>query len=424
MMEPLNAETNDNQKHYLIGIIEVFTQWRRFIFICAFASVLISGVVAFLIPPMFKSVASVLPAEQADLFSSLESISSLARSFSPVRGLAGLGDNREVDRYLAILKSSRVLEKVITEFDLVHVYDITSYPKEKTTKELLSNVDFVVEDEGSLTITVYDQDPDRAAKMANFFVEELNRSNSELQAQNARSNRQFIQDRYEKNLKDLASAEDSLKLFQKRFGVISMPEQTDASIKAGAELAAQLTLKEVQLSVEQRTQSREHPSVIALSIEVEELKKKLSAMNKISGNASGDMKLLVPFASIPDLGAEYIRRYRDVEIQYKILQFITPLYEQSKVEEQRQTPSVIVLDRAFPAERKSKPKRLLIILGGLLVGLLSSVGYVGIRSRWHHEQEKNGMFYQVSANLLSALSADLRGLVRGRGAHGRDTHSN
>jgi uncharacterized protein involved in exopolysaccharide biosynthesis len=59
---------------------------------------------------------------------------------------------------------------------------------------------------------------------------------------------------------------------------------------------------------------------------------------------------------MPDLGGEYIRRFRGVEIQYKILQFITPLYEQAKVEEKRQTPSVLILDNAVPAERKAKPK--------------------------------------------------------------------
>jgi tyrosine-protein kinase Etk/Wzc len=84
------------------------------------------------------------------------------------------------------------------------------------------------------------------------------------------------------------------------------------------------------------------------------------------------MSVFVPFSRVPDLGGEYIRRYREVEIQYKILQFLTPLYEQAKVEERRQTPSVVVLDRAGPAERKSKPKVMLYALTAFFVSLLLS----------------------------------------------------
>ena len=122
----------------------------------------------------------------------------------------------------------------------MHVYDITSYPEEKTVKELLDNVEFKVEDEGNITITVYDREPQRAANMANYFVEMLNKTNTELQVQNARGNRQFIEERYKKNLSDLANAEDSLKLFQKKYGVVALPEQMEASIKAAARLQGSL----------------------------------------------------------------------------------------------------------------------------------------------------------------------------------------
>ncbi len=82
------------------------------------------------------------------------------------------------------------------------------------------------------------------------------------------------------------------------------------------------------------------------------------------------MNVFVPFSKMPDLGGEYIRKFRDVEIQYKILQFITPLYEQAKVEERRQTPSVLILDKAFPAERKSKPKISLYALFSFIISTI------------------------------------------------------
>lgn len=406
MSQPASQNTSQNDSAFT-RLVEILVVWWKFLFWCVIVSALISVAIAFIITPKFRSSSSVLPAEKADLFGSLEGVSALVKTFSPTKGLASLRSNSEMDRYMAILKSGRVLGKVIDTFDLVHVYDITSYPIEKTTKELLENVDFTLEDEGFLRIAVYDKDPQRAADMANFFVDELNRTNSELQAQNAKANRSFIEDRYEKNMVDLKRTEDSLKMFQKRFGVIAMPEQIEASVKAGAEIAGELALKEVQLGVQLRTESADHPAAVATRIEIEELKKKIADMNADKRTLPGEMKLLVPFAQIPDLGAEYIRRYRDVEVQYKILQFITPLVEQARVEENRQTPSVIVLDRAYAAERKAKPKRIWIVLGGMVVGLFGSVGYVGWRIKWARESSANSPLYQALTALRASIARNI-----------------
>jgi tyrosine-protein kinase Etk/Wzc len=351
----------------IIEFLSVITKYRKFISRFILLCTVITIVVALFLPKWYKSTASVFPAEKADLLGGLEGISSFAKSFTSAKSLASLGSNPEMDRYLAILKSSTVLDAVIKKFDLVHVYDITTYPGENTVKELLSNVEFKAEDEGNLTVTVYDKDPQRAANMANYFVEMLNLKNTELQVQNAHGNRQFIEERYKKNLSDLAAAEDSLKIFQKKFGVIAMPEQTEASIKAAAELTGQLAVKEVQANVLRRTQSADNPAVIATQIEIDEFRNKLSQMNSGVNFSRKEMNVFVPFSKIADLGGEYVRRFREVEIQYKILQFITPLYEQAKVEERRQTPSVLVLDKAGPAERKAKPKVTLYALLSFII---------------------------------------------------------
>ncbi|MDL1892353.1 hypothetical protein FBQ87_05620 [Sphingobacteriales bacterium CHB3] len=365
---PLKTETPAST---IIEFLSIVTKYRKFISRFVLSVTVVVTVAALLSPKWYKSTASVFPAEKADLFG-LEGISSLAKNLSPARAL--LGSNPEADRYMAILKSGTVLSAVIEKFKLDSVYDITNYRMEKTTKELLGNTEFMVESEGNITVTVYDKDAQRAADMANYFVELLNKTNTVLQSENARGNRQFIEERYKKNMVDLAAAEDSLRLFQKRYGIIAMPEQTEASIKAAAEITAQLALKEVQVAVLGRTQSKDNPAVLAGQIEIDELRSKLSQMGS-TGAGGKDMNVFVPFSKVPDLGMEYLRRYRDVEIQYKILQFITPLYEQAKVEERRQTPSVIVLDKAGPAERKSKPKAslwgLIALVGSSLFSVLA-----------------------------------------------------
>jgi len=391
----------------IIEFLSIVAKYRKFISRFVLSVTVITTVVVFLSPKWYKSTASVFPAEKTELLSAFSGLSSIARSFSPSRALSALGSNPEADRYMAILKSGTVLGAVIEKFKLDSVYDISNYKMEKTTKELLSNTEFTLEPEGNITITVYDKDPQRAADMANYFVELLNRTNSELQVQNARGNREFIEQRYNKNLADLAAAEESLRVFQKRYGIIAMPEQTEASIKAAAEIAAQLALKEVQLGVLRRTQSADNPAVVAGQIEIDELRNKLTQMGSAGATVGRDMHIFVPFSKAPDLGMEYLRRYRDVEIQYKILQIIAPLYEQAKVEERRQTPSVIVLDKAAPAERKARPKVALWALLAILVSLLISLMVVFLLELNYRLSQKHGHSY---VGLLHQLRNDWFGL--------------
>ena len=124
----------------------------------------------------------------------------------------------------------------------------------------------------------------------------------------------------------------------------------------------------------------------------------------LTGNG---INVFVPFKKVPDLGGEYTRRFREVEIQYKILQFITPLYEQAKVEEKRQTPSVLILDKAGPAERKSKPKVLLYALLAFVSSLLISL--IVVFTKEGIEKIRN-LYPTRFGNILSVLRNDWFGL--------------
>ncbi len=359
----------------LLNFLEVITLWRRFIVWFVLACTIITTVVALFMPRWYKSTSSVFPAEQADLFSGLEGVGSLVKSFSSTKKLASFGEPTELDRYVAILKSNTVMDSVISKFNLLTVYDVASSSNkmEQARKELSGNTEIEAQDEGDLTISVYDKVPSKAAEMANYYVQLLNDINSELKVQNARGNRIFVEQRYDKNLKDIRSAEDSLKAFQLKFGVIAMPEQIEASIKAGAEVYAELAKKEISLGVLQRTLGEDHPTVKAAEIEIDETKRKIQELNSGSNSNSNEMKILVPFRQTPELGMRYIRLYREVQIQYKVMELLTPLYEQSKVEEQRNTPSVIVLDHALPAEHKAKPKVALFTLLSFVISTAVSL---------------------------------------------------
>jgi len=360
--------TMDQQKENFVGstfieFLTVVIKHRWFLFWFVFIITAGATIYALLAPKWYKSTASVFPAEKTDLLSTLSGLSSLAKGFSASKGLAALtGTNTEADRYIAILKSATITDDVIRKFDLRKEYDMEDDYYEKVVKKWQSNLDLEIQDEGNLTITVYDKDPQKAADIANYLVERLNEINTKLSVTNAKANREFVEKRYLQNIADINNLEAAMKQFQEKYGVIAIPEQIEATVKSMSSIYLDLYKKEIEYNVIQQTYGKDHPLVANTKIEMNELRKKINQLNAGTDISQKDVKLLIPFKEAPQLANEYLKIYRNLEIQYKILEFIQPLYEQAKVEEARNTPSVIVLDKAGPAERKAKPKASIYLL--------------------------------------------------------------
>ena len=357
-----------------IEFITVTVKYRWFLFWFVFIITAGATVYALLAPKWYKATASVLPAEKNDLLSTLSGISSLAKGFSASKGLAALtGQNSETDRYMAILKSATVTDDVIKKFDLRKEYEREDDYYEKVVKEWQSNFDLEIQDEGNLTITIFDKNPQKAANIANYLVERLNEINTKLSVTNAKANREFVEKRYLQNVKDINDLEDSMKLFQEKYGVIAVPEQLEATVKSMSAIYAELYKKEVEYNVLKQTYGVDHPLTTNAKLEMDELQKKINLLNSGKDESQKDVKLLIPFKQAPELGNEYLKIYRNLEIQYKILEFTQPLYEQAKVEEARNTPSVLILDKAGPADRKAKPKASIYAVISFVISVI--VGY-------------------------------------------------
>ena len=117
-------------------------------------------------------------------------------------------------------------------------------------------------------------------------------------------------------------------------------EQT-SSVDAYASLYAMKAKKEIEAAVLQRNTTPDNENLRQLQMEISILSAKL--------------------ATIPGMGLHSLRLYRDVVIQQKLLEFLVPLFEQARIDEQKNIPVLLVLDKAIPAERKSKPQRSLIV---------------------------------------------------------------
>lgn len=383
--------------------LTVTVRYRWFLF--WFVLVITGGATlyAFLAPKWYKSTASVLPAEKNDLLSAISGISSLAKGFGASRGLAALtGQNSELDRYMAILKSATMTNDVIKKFDLRKEYEMENDFYEKVVKEWQSNFELEMQDEGNLTISVYDKNPKKSAEIANYLVNQLNSINTNLSVTNAKANREFVEKRYLQNIQDINDLESRMKQFQEKYGVIAVPEQLEATVKSMSSIYVDLYKKEVELNVLKQTYGVENPLTQTAQIEMKELQKKINQLNSGTDDSQKDVKLLIPFKQAPELGNEYLKIYRNLEIQYKILEFVQPLYEQAKVEEARNTPSVLVLDKAVPADKKAKPKISLYLLLSMVISLSVAILIVFIIEGGSRLRKIDSSRYDLLVNVLKS----------------------
>ena len=78
----------------------------------------------------------------------------------------------------------------------------------------------------------------------------------------------------------------------------------------------------------------------------------------------------------PILQLELERLMREVEIQTQVFITLQQQFELAKIEEVKEKPSVIVLDKAFPSIYKDSPKRKLIVSVAFIIGIIISIVYV------------------------------------------------
>jgi len=363
------------KKSDTLDYLSLLLSWRRKIIInCLIICVLAAGI-SLMLPKMYKSSTTMLPptSDGGDL-----GLSSLLGNL-PLGGLGlGMGMmSEETNTFIAILSSRTIAENVINHFDLIKRYK--SENMEEAIRTLNGRIEVKINDEGTVTFSALAKTPFLSTKkevndarflardMANYFILELDRVNRRLKTERAGNTRVFIEKRYNQNLDDLKLAEEKFQAFQKKYGVIALPEQMAATIQAAAELKAQIIAKEVEVGYLSNFVNKSHTKRIMAQTELDELRKKYSQYETGHNEQEEEIKhkssdLFISLQDAPDLAIQYLRLFREVKLQETIMEFLLPQYEQAKIQEAKDTPTVQVLDPAKAPIKRKSPKRMIIVL--------------------------------------------------------------
>jgi tyrosine-protein kinase Etk/Wzc len=294
-------------------------------------------------------------------------------------GMPSLSQNRET--LVSILKSRTMAVAVATRFHLQGRYRARHL--EDAIERLRKVTDIRASfREGLILVRVEDTDPELAAEMANFYVDQLGHLVAQFGVSEAGRQRVFLTEQLARAKGQLDSAERALRLFEEKNRAVVLQDQTRAAIDAAARLKAEMMAAEVQLQVIRNFATDANPDTVALRRRIEEMKRQLAQMqygedglNRPGASAGGSSRrdFYVPPARLPEVGLELTRLLREVKVQETLVTLLTQQWEQVRIAEARDMPMVQVLDRAVPAVYPSRPRLAMNLtlagLGGLFGGL-------------------------------------------------------
>jgi capsular polysaccharide biosynthesis protein len=171
---------------------------------------LVAGVLAlgvtYLIAPTFTAVTTFMPPQQAQ-----SGAAAALAALGPLAGLAGGagGSSNTGDRYVALMQSVTVSDRLIERFKLMEAYE--SKFRVDARKVLSGNVRISLgKKDGLIKIEVDDTSPQRAADIANRYVDELRQVTAGLAVTEAQQRRMFFEQQLQQSRERLVQAQQAL----------------------------------------------------------------------------------------------------------------------------------------------------------------------------------------------------------------------
>lgn len=374
---------------------------RRVIFRAAVAGILLSTLVALLIPNRYQTTARLMPPDQGSSSMGMAMMAAASGNIgsqigSSLGSMAGdlLGFKNSSDLFIGILQSRTVLDDIINKFDLKKVY--SDRRMEDAREDLGKNTSISADRKsGIITIQVVDKSPSRAAAMAGEYVYELNQVVTQLNTSSAHRERVFLEDRLSQVKTDLESAEKKFSEFASKNTALDIPAQGKAMIEAAATLQGQLIVAQTELEGLKQVYADGNVRVRSTQARVDELRRQLEKnLGSTLGapdksNAQKQASFYPSIRELPALGVGYADLFRNAKIQEVVFQTLTQQYELAKVQEAKETPSVKVLDPPDLPEKRSFPPRLLIITLGTMLAVVGSVSYILGKRVWDQTEQED-----------------------------------
>lgn len=362
--EALAAVTADDQHTLsMLDALVVLAENAKLLTLGTVAAAAIGFGVSYLVPPSYTSVTTIIPPQQqqggaAGALASLGALAGVAAG--------GAGMRNPADQYVALMQSVTVSNRIVDRYKLVQQYGVKF--QSDARRELGMNVRFNVgKKDGLITIEVDDTDRQRAADIANSYVDELRQLSDTIAVTEAQKRRVFFERELKQTQARLVQAQQAMQASGLTQGALKAEPRSAA--EGYARLRAAATAAEVRLQTLRRTLADSAPEIQLQESELAALRSQLARLEQ-SSDVQG--------------GPDYVSKYREFKYQETLFELYARQFEIARADESREGGLIQIVDKAGPAEKKSKPKRAMFAVGAGMVTLLLLVVGLLIRQSWHN----------------------------------------
>lgn len=302
------------------NLVVLMYKWRKQLIIFP----AIGGILAiifsmpYFIKPLFESSVIVFPS----------TTNSVSKALMPQQNgyadedILEFGDEQEAEQLLQILNSDEIRNKIIDKFDLLSHYDIPPdaiYKKTSLYKMYGSMISFRRTEFMSVEIKVLDTDPDTAALIANDIAALLNDVKRRIKKERAQKGLEIVEREYKKIQEDIQGKQNRL---------------TELRYKGVHDYESQAAVISEQLSI----------ALVA------------------NPNGSGAKQLQAKLDTLAKYGGQYVSLRDELHLLKEEEVRIKIKYNQALVDVNEDMPATFEVNKAFAAERKTYPKRSLIVI--------------------------------------------------------------
>ncbi len=348
----------------ILGIINAFARtWRSWLAGSVAVGVAAILYVAYIVPVEFRSSAIVLPPTGGGG----------GGLMGLMGGGLGVSADFEVDaidgRELVTLLGTRSIRvSLIEELGLLERYGTEKLHQclrvlggqlliEEEVAGGLASVSII-----SVKISAWDEDPEFAATMANWLVDEADRRIKEVSLAKVAWDETFIEARLEEAREQSRLRQSELEAFAAETGIFSLHDQLSEIAGLLAEQQALITAMRMEAEAASKRYSAEHPLRRRLNRRI------AAARTTVANLRSTGIDGLAPaLDSIPEKQREYFELLVDAKIAGALVEQLAPRLEMARIQGVYDRPRMRVLQRAVPADYKDRPKRAFLVLGYCLL---------------------------------------------------------
>lgn len=400
-MSDITASETERPEVDLLDVAIVLARRKNLILKVTAGVAVVSTILCLVLPNKYTAAAVIMPPQQSQSTASMiMNQLSGAGGLGSLAAMAGkdLGLKSNSGMYVDILKSRTIADALVNQFDLRKTY--RDKRMSDARKDLAKASDISAGKNGLIEIAVEDRSPQRAADLANAYVDELHKITKTLAFGEASQRRLFFEQEVQQAKDELAKAEVSMKDTEQRTGMIHLDSQAKAIIEAIGKLQAQIAAKEVTLRALRSFATDNNPQVQLTEQELAGLQSELAKLEQQQGTTpEGDP--IIATGRLPAYGLEWARAYREVKFRETEFEFLTKEYEAAKIDEAKEGTIIQVVDVATMPDKKSFPKPALII------PICTILGFLAI-SLWVILAEGSRQYFPKREQQLQVLRALLK----------------